>query len=90
MNEKTDLRNSRQAIFGLSPIFVIVMTLFIDATGFGIIIPLLPFYAETFQAGSAALGILIASFSLMQFIFSPILGRISDNVRRKPVLIISS
>ena len=89
MKEKTDLRNSRQAIFGLSPIFVIVMTLFIDATGFGIIIPLLPFYAETFQAGSAALGILIASFSLMQFIFSPILGRISDNVGRKPVLIIS-
>jgi MFS family permease len=89
MNEKTDLRNSRETIFGLSPIFVIVMTLFIDATGFGIIIPLLPFYAETFQAGSAALGILVASFSLMQFIFSPILGRISDNVGRKPVLIIS-
>jgi len=89
MSEKTDLRNSRQTRFGLSPIFVIVMTLFIDATGFGIIIPLLPFYAETFQAGSAALGILVASFSLMQFIFSPILGRISDNVGRKPVLIIS-
>jgi DHA1 family tetracycline resistance protein-like MFS transporter len=65
------------------------MTLFIDATGFGMIIPLLPFYSETFQAGSAALGILVASFSLMQFIFSPILGRISDNVGRKPVLIIS-
>jgi len=65
------------------------MTLFIDATGFGMIIPLLPFYAETFQAGSAALGILIASFPLMQFIFSPILGRISDNVGRKPVLVIS-
>ncbi len=89
MNEKTDIRNSKQTRFGLSPIFVIVMTLFIDATGFGMIIPLLPFYAETFQAGSAALGILVASFSLMQFIFSPILGRISDNVGRKPVLIIS-
>jgi MFS family permease len=89
MNEKTDIRNSRQIRFGLSPIFIIVMTLFIDATGFGIIIPLLPFYSETFQAGSAALGILVASFSLMQFIFSPILGRISDNVGRKPVLIIS-
>lgn len=65
------------------------MTLFIDATGFGMIIPLLPFYAETFQAGAAALGILIASFPLMQFIFSPILGRLSDNVGRKPVLVIS-
>ena len=89
MSEKTDPRNRRHARFGLSPISVIVMTLFIDATGFGIIIPLLPFFAETFQAGSAALGILVASFSLMQFIFSPILGRISDNVGRKPVLVIS-
>jgi len=65
------------------------MTIFIDITGYGMIIPLLPFYAETFQAGSAALGILIASFSLMQFIFSPILGRISDNVGRRPVLLLS-
>lgn len=75
--------------FGFSPVSVVVMTLFIDATGFGMIIPLLPFYAETFQAGSAALGILIASFPLMQFVFSPILGRISDNVGRKPVLVVS-
>ena len=89
MSEKADLRNRRHARFELPPIFIIVMTLFIDATGFGIIIPLLPFFAETFQAGSAALGILVASFSLMQFIFSPILGRISDNVGRKPVLVIS-
>ena len=89
MSGKTDLRDRRQARFGLSPILVIVMTLFIDATGFGIIIPLLPFFAETFQAGSAALGILVASFSIMQFIFSPILGRISDSVGRKPVLMIS-
>jgi len=88
-SEQTGPRNRRQARLGLSPIFVIVMTLFIDATGFGMIIPLLPFYAETFQAGSAALGILVASFSLMQFMFSPILGRISDNVGRKPVLLIS-
>ncbi|MFW6117669.1 MAG: MFS transporter [Thermoproteota archaeon] len=65
------------------------MTLFIDVTGFGLIIPLLPLFAETFHSGSAALGILVASFSLMQFIFSPILGRISDKVGRKPVLVIS-
>lgn len=72
-----------------SSTFVIVMTLFIDAIGFGIIIPLLPFYTQTFQAGSAALGVLVASFSIMQFLFSPVLGRISDNVGRKPVLLIS-
>ena len=72
-----------------SSTFVIVMTLFIDAIGFGIIIPLLPFYTQTLQAGSAALGILVASFSIMQFFFSPVLGRFSDSVGRKPVLLIS-
>ena len=75
MDGRTDFGKRGQTRFRLSPVFVIVMTLFIDATGFGMIIPLLSFYAETFQAGSAALGVLIASFPLMQFIFSPILGR---------------
>jgi len=89
MDGATDFAKRGQTRFRFSPIFVVVMTLFIDATGFGMIIPLLPFYAETFQAGSAALGVLIASFPLMQFIFSPILGKISDNIGRKPVLIIS-
>jgi DHA1 family tetracycline resistance protein-like MFS transporter len=89
MSKRIDLRDKIQNRFELSPTLVIVITIFIDITGFGIIIPLLPFYAETFQAGSAALGVLVASFSLMQFIFSPILGRISDNVGRKPVLMIS-
>ena len=51
---------------GLSPVFVIVLTVFIDITGYGIIIPLLPYYATEFEAGPAALGVLIASFALMQ------------------------
>ncbi len=89
MDDIADLGERGRTRFRFSPVFVVVMTLLIDATGFGIIIPLLPFYARTFQAGSAALGILVASFPLMQFIFSPILGRISDDVGRKPVLIIS-
>ena len=65
------------------------MTIFIDMTGFGMVFPLLPFYADTFQAGSTALGILVASFSITQFIFSPILGRVSDSVGRRPVLLLS-
>jgi len=65
------------------------MTILIDITGFGMIIPLLPFYAETFNAGPTALGILVASFSMMQFVFSPILGKVSDNVGRRPVLLLS-
>jgi len=89
MRDVVDVRDSKQTRLGLSPTFVIVMTIFIDITGFGMIIPLLPFYAETFQAGFAALGVLVASFSIMQFIFAPILGRISDNVGRRPILLLS-
>jgi DHA1 family tetracycline resistance protein-like MFS transporter len=84
-----DLRNIGPTRWGLSPTFVVFMTIFIDITGFGMIIPLLPFYAETFQAGPAALGVLVVSFSMMQFIFSPILGRFSDNAGRRPVLLLS-
>ena len=72
-----------------SSIFIMVITLFIDAIGFGIIIPLMPFYTAELQAGPAALGILLASFAFMQFFFAPILGRWSDNIGRKPVLLIS-
>ncbi len=74
---------------GLSPIFVIVLTIFIDITGYGIIIPLLPFYANEFHAGPTALGILIASFAIMQFFFSPLLGKASDKIGRKPILLLS-
>ncbi|MEJ2281279.1 MAG: MFS transporter [Candidatus Bathyarchaeota archaeon] len=73
----------------LSPIFVIVLTVFIDITGYGIIIPLLPFIVEEFQAGPIALGILIASFAIMQFFFSPLLGKVSDRIGRKPILLLS-
>ena len=73
----------------LSPFLVIGMTIFIDVTGFGIILPLLPYYAVAFQAGSTALGVLVASFALMQFIFSPVLGRLSDRIGRRPVLLLS-
>jgi len=82
MNTPTRMENG-------SPIFVIALTVFIDITGYGIIIPLLPFYANEFQAGPAALGILIASFATMQFFFSPLLGKASDKVGRKPILLLS-
>jgi DHA1 family tetracycline resistance protein-like MFS transporter len=85
----TDPKESRQCRLGISPSFVIVMTIFIDMIGFGMVIPLLPFHPETIEAGALALGILIGSFSLMQFIFSPILGRLSDKVGRRPVILLS-
>jgi DHA1 family tetracycline resistance protein-like MFS transporter len=74
---------------GISPLFVLVLTVFIDITGYGIIIPLLPYYASEFDAGPAALGVLIASFAIMQFFFSPLLGKVSDTKGRKPILLLS-
>lgn len=72
----------------MSPLVVIFVTVFIDLLGFGIIIPLLPFYAESFGASALAIGLLGTSFSLMQFLFSPIWGRWSDRVGRKPIILI--
>lgn len=66
-----------------------MITVFIDLIGYSIIIPLLPFYAQTFQAGPTALGILIGSFAIMQFIFAPLLGSASDRFGRKPLILLS-
>jgi DHA1 family tetracycline resistance protein-like MFS transporter len=89
MTDKPEIKMAAKSESNFTSTFAIVMTLFIDSIGYGIIIPLLPFYTETLQAGSAALGVLVASFAIMQFIFSPILGRLSDSAGRKPVLLIS-
>jgi DHA1 family tetracycline resistance protein-like MFS transporter len=89
MDENVDLKESKPSKLGVSPIFVIVMTTFIDMIGFGMVIPLLPFHPATVEAGALALGVLIGSFALMQFIFSPLLGRLSDKVGRKPILLLS-
>jgi len=74
-----------------SPLIVILTTVFIDLVGFGIVIPVLPFYAEgtKFNATPRTVGLLFASYSIMQLIFSPILGRLSDKYGRRPVLLIS-
>ena len=74
-----------------SPLVVIFTTVFIDLVGFGIVIPVLPFYAEgsRFNATPRTVGLLFASYSVMQLIFAPILGRLSDKHGRRPVLLIS-
>jgi DHA1 family tetracycline resistance protein-like MFS transporter len=67
-------------------LFLIV---FVDLVGFGVIIPLLPFYGEHFQASPAVVGLLMATYSLAQFVSAPVLGRLSDRIGRKPVLSVS-
>jgi MFS transporter, DHA1 family, tetracycline resistance protein len=68
---------------------IVAMTMFLDLLGFGIIIPLMPHFARTFGATPLAYGLLAASYSLMQFLFVPVWGRLSDRVGRRPVLLIS-
>jgi len=68
---------------------IVFLIVFIDLVGFGIVIPILPLYAEEFGPSPVIFGLLMASFSIMQFVFSPILGRLSDRFGRRPVLLIS-
>lgn len=69
---------------------VIFLTVFIDLLGFGMVLPLLPIYAKQFTADKSGLliGLLMASFSAMQFLFAPMWGRLSDRIGRRPVLMI--
>ncbi|MFE8699957.1 MFS transporter [Cytobacillus sp. FJAT-54145] len=67
---------------------VLFAIMFLVMVGFGIIIPVLPFYAEELGASPTELGLLMAIYSLMQFIFAPMWGRLSDRIGRKPVIMI--
>ena len=71
-----------------TPLAIIFITVFIDLLGFGIVLPLLPRYADAFGASHLELGLLMASFSAMQFVFAPIWGGISDRIGRRPVLLV--
>lgn len=77
--------------FFTTPLIIIFVTIFIDLIGFGMVIPILPFYAssEQFNATPFEIGMLFSIYSWMQFFFSPILGRLSDRYGRRPILFIS-
>ncbi len=87
--EKTSEKTSEK--FLTKPLIIIFITVFIDLVGFGIVIPALPYYVETdaFRATPFEIGILFASYSLMQFIFAPVLGSLSDRYGRRPILFFS-
>ncbi|GAB4151211.1 MAG: tetracycline resistance MFS efflux pump [Planctomycetaceae bacterium] len=79
--EKAPTKGSLLAVF---------LTVFIDLLGFGIVLPLLPIYAVQFTLDETGMviGLLMASFSAMQFLFAPVWGRLSDRIGRRPVLLI--
>ncbi len=72
-----------------SPLAIIFLTVFIDLLGFGIVLPLFPYYAESFGASSLMIGLLMTSYSAMQFLFTPLWGRLSDRYGRRPLIMIS-
>ena len=71
-------------------LLVIFLTVFIDLLGFGIVLPLLPLYADQFGTDTSGfvIGMLMAIFSIMQFIFAPLWGALSDRIGRRPVIIV--
>ena len=70
-------------------LFSIILVVFIDLLGFSLILPLLPYYAKTFNTNQTVTGLLIASYAVMQLIGAPLLGRLSDRFGRRPVLLLS-
>jgi MFS family permease len=71
-------------------LLIIFLSVFIDLIGFGIVMPLLPIYSKRFGANGFEIGMIIASFSIMQFLFAPAWGRLSDRIGRRPVILISN
>lgn len=74
---------------GKSPLVVIFTTVFLDLVGFGMIIPLVGIYGRHYGAGAFELAVLGSIYSLMQFFFSPVWGRLSDRAGRRPILLLS-
>jgi len=72
-----------------SPLVILLLTVLLDLIGFGIVLPLLPTYAKDLGANPFMIGLIAAIFSIMQFIFSPLWGKLSDKVGRRPVMLIS-
>lgn len=88
MTVPTDPASAKAPPRTLASLLVVYMTVFLDLLGFGLILPLLPFYAMRFGAQGAQIGLLFACFSIAQLIGAPVLGRMSDRLGRRPVLIV--
>jgi MFS family permease len=71
-----------------SVLSVLMLAVFIDILGFGIVFPLLPFWTSSLGASALIFGLLLATYSLFQFVFSPIWGRLSDRIGRRPILLL--
>jgi DHA1 family tetracycline resistance protein-like MFS transporter len=72
-----------------APLLVLFLTVFIDLIGFGMVIPFLSFYAREYGASGVTVGAVVGVYSIMQFFFAPVWGRMSDRIGRRPVILMS-
>src|SRR5437764_11893474 len=70
-------------------LLVLFLTVFIDLIGFGMVIPFLSYYARVYGASGVTVGAIVGIYSIMQFFFAPVWGRLSDRIGRRPVILIS-
>src|SRR5579875_234949 len=73
---------------GRHALLILFLTVFIDLLGFGIVIPFLPLFAAQMHVHAAGIGLVLASYSLMQFLLPPVLGRLSDRIGRRPIIML--
>lgn len=86
MSENQDSEKARGRSRGLAVLFSVIV---VDLIGFGIVVPILPFWSERFGASGGELGLLLASHAAMQFLFAPLWGQLSDRIGRRPVMLVT-
>lgn len=73
----------------ISPKTIILITVFMDVVGIGLVVPVLPFYIESFGLGAGSITAIFTSYAIFSFLSSPILGALSDRKGRRPILLVS-
>jgi MFS transporter, DHA1 family, tetracycline resistance protein len=73
---------------GSAPRLILFATVFFDLLGFGIVIPFVPMYAASLGIGAGSIGLILSTYSIMQFIFATLLGRLSDRIGRRPIIML--
>jgi multidrug resistance protein len=83
-------RSPSSIVKRIPPLLALLLAAFIDMVGFGVVVPVLPLYTERFGASPFAIGMLLAAYSGMGFIFSPVVGALSDRLGRRSILLLST
>src|SRR5437588_10020231 len=97
MSKRTSRRRMGARVYAIhcaphmrkASLLVLFLTVFIDLIGFGMVIPFLSFYAREYGASGIEVGAVVGIYSIMQFFFAPVWGRLSDRIGRRPVILIS-